>query len=120
MTAEALTPKKDYFAPMHTAEHVLNQTMVRLFGCARSKNAHIEKNKSKCDYFLPSSPTQQQMDEVQKQVNDVLGRRLPVTAQILSRAEAALYRRACVQHFRSGAFLYIFLGLAGRPPAAAF
>ena len=70
MTAEALTPKKDYFAPMHTAEHVLNQTMVRLFGCARSKNAHIEKNKSKCDYFLPSSPTQQQMDEVQKQVNE--------------------------------------------------
>ena len=88
MTAEALTPKKDYFAPMHTAEHVINQTMVRLFDCARSKNAHIEKNKSKCDYFLPSSPTQQQMDEVQKQVNEVLGRRLPVTAQILSRAEA--------------------------------
>ena len=28
------------------------------------------------------------MDEVQKQVNDVLGRRLPVTAQILSPAEA--------------------------------
>ncbi len=88
MTQDLFTPKKDYFAPMHTAEHVLNQTMVRLFGCARSKNAHIEKNKSKCDYFLPSSPTQQQMDEVQKQVNGVLSRHLPVTAKNLSRAKA--------------------------------
>ena len=37
-------------APMHTAEHILNQTMVRMFGCPRSKNAHIERKKSKCDY----------------------------------------------------------------------
>ena len=29
-------------APMHTAEHILNQTMVRLFGCPRSTNAHID------------------------------------------------------------------------------
>lgn len=83
------SPKKDYFAPMHTAEHVLNQTMVRLFGCARSKNAHIEKNKSKCDYVLPSAPSQAQLDEVQRQVNAVLSRHLPVTAKTLSRAEAA-------------------------------
>lgn len=84
----AFTPKKDYFAPMHTAEHVLNQTMVRLFHCARSKNAHIEKNKSKCDYFLPSAPSREQMDEVQKRVNEVLSKNLPVTAKTLSRAEA--------------------------------
>lgn len=83
------TPKKDYFAPMHTAEHVLNQTMVRLFACERSKNAHIEKSKSKCDYFLPSAPTQQQMDKVQTQVNEVLAKQLPVTAKTLPRAEAA-------------------------------
>lgn len=38
--------KKDYHRPMHTAEHILNQTMVRMFGCARSANAHIEKKKS--------------------------------------------------------------------------
>lgn len=88
MTQDLFTPKKDYFAPMHTAEHVLNQTMARLFGCERSKNAHIEKNKSKCDYFLPAAPTQQQMDEVQKQVNGVLSRHLPVTAKNLSRAKA--------------------------------
>ena len=81
-------PKKDYFAPMHTTEHVLNQTMVRMFGCERSKNAHIEKNKSKCDYFLPQAPTQEQMEEVQTRVNEVLAQHLPVTTKNISRAEA--------------------------------
>ncbi len=83
------TPKKDYYAPMHTAEHVLNQTMVRLFGCQRSKNAHIEKNKSKCDYFLASAPSQEQLERVQAEVNEILSQNLPVTSKILPRAEAA-------------------------------
>ena len=39
-------------APMHTAEHLLNATMVKTFGCPRSRNAHIERKKSKCDYIL--------------------------------------------------------------------
>lgn len=34
---------KQEYPPMHTAEHILNQTMVRYFGCKRSMNAHIEK-----------------------------------------------------------------------------
>ena len=28
-------------APMHTVEHILNATMVKTFGCPRSRNAHI-------------------------------------------------------------------------------
>ena len=43
---------KEEYPPMHTAEHILNQTMVRMFGCPRSRNAHIERKKSKCDYLL--------------------------------------------------------------------
>ena len=39
---------KQEYPPMHTAEHILNQTMVRMFGCPRSKNAHIERKK-----FMP-------------------------------------------------------------------
>lgn len=35
---------------MHTAEHLLNQTMVRLFNKGRAFSSHIEKKKSKCDY----------------------------------------------------------------------
>ena len=33
---------KEEFPPAHTAEHLLNQTMIRLFGCERSHNAHPE------------------------------------------------------------------------------
>ena len=83
-----LSPKKDYFAPMHTAEHILNQTMVRVFGCGRSKTNHIEKNKSKCDYFLPSAPTQEQLKEVERLVNEVIATGLPVRGEIMPRAEA--------------------------------
>lgn len=36
---------KDEFPPAHTAEHLLNQTMVRMFGCERSTNAHVERKK---------------------------------------------------------------------------
>ena len=37
---------------MHTAEHILNQTMVRLFNKGRAFSSHIEKKKSKCDYHF--------------------------------------------------------------------
>ena len=40
------THNKEEFPPAHTAEHLLNQTMARMFGCERSKNAHIERKKS--------------------------------------------------------------------------
>ena len=38
--------KKLYNEPMHTCEHILNQTLVRMFGCGRSVNAHIERKRS--------------------------------------------------------------------------
>ena len=41
---------------MHSAEHVLNQTMVRMFGTGRAFSAHIEARKSKCDYRFVKSP----------------------------------------------------------------
>ena len=81
--------KKEYHRPMHTAEHILNQTMVRMFGCSRSVNAHIEKKKSKCDYYLKEAPTQDQIVEIQKQVNEVISRKLPVYEELMSREKAA-------------------------------
>jgi hypothetical protein len=36
---------KTEFPPMHSAEHILNQTMIRMFGCERSRTNHIEKKK---------------------------------------------------------------------------
>ena len=76
---------KAEYPPMHTAEHILNQTMVRLFGCPRSRNAHIERKKSKCDYLLPEPPTAAQVQAVEDCVNEVIGRQLPVTVEFVQR-----------------------------------
>ena len=81
--------KKQYHEPMHTCEHILNQTLVRMFGCGRSVNAHIERKKSKCDYDLPQAPTAEQVEEITRTVNEVIGQQLPVYAQLMSREEAA-------------------------------
>lgn len=70
---------------MHTAEHILNQTMVRMFGCERSRNAHIERKKSKCDYILSSAPTEEQISAIEAQVNSVISQNLPVTIEFVTR-----------------------------------
>jgi len=75
--------------PMHTAEHILNQTMIRLMGCNRSRNAHIERKKSRCDYDLPAALTDEQLSLVTKTVNEVIERHLPVTIEWVDKATAA-------------------------------
>ncbi len=80
---------KAEYPPMHTAEHLLNQTMVRMFGCPRSKNAHIERKKSKCDYELPAAPSEEQMKEVERRINEVIDRHLPVTIEFMPKEQAA-------------------------------
>ena len=79
---------KQEYPPMHTAEHILNQTMVRMFGCPRSKNAHIERKKSKCDYLLAEEPSAEVMAEVEKKINEVIDRHLPVTIEFMPKEEA--------------------------------
>lgn len=74
--------------PMHTAEHILNQTMIRLFGCKRSFGAHIERRKSKCDYWLPKAPTVAEVSFLEERVNEVIEAGLPVTERYVSLAEA--------------------------------
>ena len=76
-------------APAHTSEHILNATMVKMFGCPRSRNAHIEKKKSKCDYILESEPSAQQVAEIEARVNEVISQNLDVTAEFMSREEAS-------------------------------
>ena len=67
----------------------MNQTMVRMFGCPRSKNAHIERKKSKCDYELAEAPSAEMMQEIERRVNEVIDRHLPVTIEFMPRDEAA-------------------------------
>ena len=80
---------KEEYPPMHTAEHILNATMVRLFGCPRSRNAHIERKKSKCDYLLAEAPSDAQVAQIESVVNEVIGRNLDVTIEYLTHGEAA-------------------------------
>lgn len=76
---------KDEHCPSHTAEHLLNQTMVRMFGCERSKNAHIERKKSKINYSLASCPTPEQIAEVERRMNELIEMNLPVKYEFVTR-----------------------------------
>ena len=78
---------KAEFPPMHTAEHLLNQTMVRMFGCERSRNAHIERKKSKINYTLKSEPTAEQIAEIDRIMNDLIQQDIPVVYDFVTRDE---------------------------------
>lgn len=78
---------KDEFPPAHTAEHLLNQLMMRMFGCERSRNAHIERKKSKISYILDHKPDRKDEREIECQMNELIEQDLPVTFQYVTRAE---------------------------------
>lgn len=80
-------PKEYSSIEMHTAEHILNQTMVRMFGCDRSKNSHIERKKSKCDYLLSEAPSNEALQAVSNKVNEVIRQNLPVTTKMVPLSE---------------------------------
>lgn len=81
--------RKEYDPRMHSAEHILNQTMVRMFNCGRAFSAHIEKKKSKCDYRIDRNLTQEEILDIEGRVNQVIQSDLLIQEQILSREEAS-------------------------------
>ncbi len=70
---------KDEHAPAHTTEHILNQTMIRMFNCGRAVEAHIEKKKSKMDFALNKEPSAEQIVGLEQKMNEVIKQNLPVT-----------------------------------------
>jgi Ser-tRNA(Ala) deacylase AlaX len=78
---------KEEFPPAHTAEHLLNQTMIRLFGCERSHNAHIERKKSKMSFLLDHKPSRQEEKEIEEKMNELIEDDLPVTFEFVTRDE---------------------------------
>ena len=79
---------KQYHPQMHSAEHLLNQTMVRMFGCGRSFSNHIEKKKSKCDYHFERALTENKIDEINSNVNRIIQQDLQVAEEFISRKDA--------------------------------
>ena len=78
---------KEEFPPAHTAEHLLNQTMIRIFGCERSYNAHVERKKSKMSFHLDHKPTRQEEKEIERQMQQLIADDMPVTFEFVSRDE---------------------------------
>ena len=80
---------KSEYEPAHSCEHLLNATMVKMFGCPRSRNAHVEKKKSKCDYILDAEPTAEQVAQIEAQVNEEIAKNHDVTIDFMNREQAA-------------------------------
>lgn len=79
---------KQEYPPMHTCEHIVNQTMNILFKCGRAVSAHIERKKSKLDFRLPSCPCEQEIEKIEETVNEVILRNLPITTEFITQDEA--------------------------------
>lgn len=89
-----ITESKEKFqdvsiAPMHTCEHIVNRTMINLFGCGRAVSAHIEKKKSKLDYAIPQPLSDEDIVKIEETVNSVIARHLDVTTEFITQKEAA-------------------------------
>lgn len=78
---------KDEFAPAHTAEHLLNQTMIRMFGCKRSTNAHVERKKSKITYILDHKPSKKDEKKIERRMNELIEEDLPVKYKFVTRQD---------------------------------
>ena len=79
---------KQYNPEMHSAEHILNQTMVRMFTCGRSFSNHIEKKKSKCDYHFERDLTENELKKIENKVNEVIQSDVKVVEEFYPREEA--------------------------------
>jgi misacylated tRNA(Ala) deacylase len=80
--------EKQFDPGMHSAEHIVNQTMIRMFRSDRCLSAHIERKKSKLDYHFDRALTQKEVDEMVKRVNEIIQLDLPVTEKFVPRDEA--------------------------------
>jgi len=85
-----ITNPKEYYPPMHSAEHILNQTMIRLFNTERSFSNHIEKKKSKCDYHFNRNLLEDELINLQNKINEVIDQNMDISEKIISKSEADL------------------------------
>ena len=81
-------PVKDYNPAMHTAEHILNSVMDKMYHCGRSFNSHIESRKSKCDYRIRKGLSDKEVKAVERTVNEIIRLNIPVGEELVSRRDA--------------------------------
>ena len=96
---------------MHSVEHILNQTMIRLYDCGRCFAAHINRKKSKCDYHFDHLLTNEEITDIQTRVNNVIASDLPVTESYLSKDTAQrLYNTKKVPNTVDGDLRIVHIG----------
>ena len=78
---------KEYNPAMHTAEHILNAVMTELKG-VRSFSNHIEKKKSKCDFRLGETISEDELALIEHRVNGVIESDLDITYYNITSTEA--------------------------------
>ena len=76
---------------MHTAEHIINQAMCRLFNTGRSVNAHVERKKSRLDFLATQPMGDKEARLLEEEVNRVIQLDLPVTYITTTRQAAERY-----------------------------
>ncbi len=79
---------KSYDPGMHSAEHILNGTMDKLFKCGRAFSAHIEKKKSKCDYHFNRNLDTAEIQDIEKRVNSVITADMQIYEEFITKEEA--------------------------------
>jgi alanyl-tRNA synthetase len=82
---------KEYHPRMHSAEHILNGTMVKMFNRGRSFTQHIEKKKSKCDYRFDRDLTPAEIQSIEATVNSAIAADIKVVEEFINREEAGKY-----------------------------
>jgi Ser-tRNA(Ala) deacylase AlaX len=75
------------FPPAHTAEHLLNQLMQRMYGCERSHDAHIERKKSKMTWIIDHKPDRKEEQAIENEMNRLIAEDMPVTFEEMTREE---------------------------------
>lgn len=76
---------KDEFPPAHTAGHLLNRLMFRMFGSEYSHDSRIERRKSTMTFVVDHKPNRKEEKEIQKQMNELIASDLPVTYEFADR-----------------------------------
>lgn len=80
--------KKELDPWMHSAGRILNQTMVRMYECNRWFGSHIRKKKSKCDYVFDRPFTEEEINQIEKRVNDIIQADMVVSEEYVTREES--------------------------------
>jgi len=75
-------------AQMHTAEHILTRVMRERFGATRNFEMHLTERKGKCDYDVARDLAPEDLAEIERLVNEVIARDLPVETETIPLEEA--------------------------------